>query len=60
MKSAFDIKFVFNKWTLGEDFLVQTLKVPAEKLADPSFELLAFLGFPRPRSRPRTSMSAGR
>ncbi|GGH16691.1 vitamin B12-dependent ribonucleotide reductase [Alsobacter metallidurans] len=45
LASAFDIKFVFNKWTLGEDFLVNTLKVPAEKLADPSFELLAFLGF---------------
>ncbi|TVR12234.1 MAG: adenosylcobalamin-dependent ribonucleoside-diphosphate reductase, partial [Salinarimonadaceae bacterium] len=45
MKSAFDIKFVFNKWTLGEDFLVQELKVPAEKLNDPSFELLAHLGF---------------
>ena len=43
--SAFDIKFVFNKWTLGEDFLTGTLKVPAEKLADPSFELLSFLGF---------------
>jgi ribonucleoside-diphosphate reductase alpha chain len=45
LKSAFDIKFVFNKWTLGEDFLTGVLKVPAEKLADPSFELLAFLGF---------------
>ncbi|MDJ1156696.1 vitamin B12-dependent ribonucleotide reductase [Chelatococcus sp. SYSU_G07232] len=45
LKSAFDIKFVFNRWTLGEDFLVETLKVPAEKLADPSFELLAHLGF---------------
>ena len=45
MKSAFDIKFVFNKWTLGEDFLTGTLGVPAEKLNDPSFELLAFLGF---------------
>lgn len=45
LKSAFDIKFVFNKWTLGEDFLTQTLKVPAEKLNDMSFELLPFLGF---------------
>jgi ribonucleoside-diphosphate reductase alpha chain len=45
MKSAFDIKFVFNKWTLGEDFLTEALKVPAEKLNDPNFELLAFLGF---------------
>ena len=47
LKSAFDIKFVFNKWTLGEDFLTQVLKVPAEKLADMSFELLPFLGFSR-------------
>ncbi len=45
LKSAFDIKFVFNRWTLGDDFLTSTLKVPAEKLADPTFELLPFLGF---------------
>jgi ribonucleoside-diphosphate reductase alpha chain len=45
LKSAFDIKFVFNKWSLGEDFLLGTLKVPAEKLNDPSFELLTHLGF---------------
>lgn len=45
LKSAFDIKFVFNKWTLGEDFLTGTLGVPAEKLNDMSFELLPFLGF---------------
>lgn len=45
LKSAFDIKFVFNKWTLGEDFLTGTLGVPAEKLSDMSFELLPYLGF---------------
>jgi ribonucleoside-diphosphate reductase alpha chain len=45
LKSAFDIKFVFNKWTLGEEFLTQDLNVPTAKLNDPSFELLPFLGF---------------
>ena len=45
LASAFDIKFVFNKWSLGADFLTGALKVPAEKLDDPSFELLPFLGF---------------
>ncbi|HKH96246.1 MAG TPA: vitamin B12-dependent ribonucleotide reductase, partial [Beijerinckiaceae bacterium] len=45
LPTAFDIKFVFNKWTLGEDFLTGALKVPAEKLNDPTFELLAHLGF---------------
>ena len=44
MKSAFDIKFVFNQWTLGVDFL-KSLGVTDEQLADPAFELLPFLGF---------------
>jgi ribonucleoside-diphosphate reductase alpha chain len=45
IKTAFDIKFVFNRFTLGEDFLKSSLKVPAEKLLDPTFDLLTFLGF---------------
>ncbi|MEJ0052139.1 MAG: vitamin B12-dependent ribonucleotide reductase [Methylovirgula sp.] len=45
LASAFDIKFVFNKWTLGADFLVNNLKVPEDKLDDPAFDLLTFLGF---------------
>ncbi len=60
LKSAFDIKFVFNRWTLGEDFLTQTLKVPADKLADPSFDLLSFLASAARTSRPPTSTCAGR
>jgi ribonucleoside-diphosphate reductase alpha chain len=45
LAAAFDIKFVFNKWTLGEEFLTTKLKVPADKLNDPQFEVLPFLGF---------------
>jgi ribonucleoside-diphosphate reductase alpha chain len=45
LPSAFDIRFVFNQWTLGEDFCKGTLGIPAEKLADPSFDLLRHLGF---------------
>jgi len=47
LASAFDIKFVFNKFTLGADFLTETLNVPAERLEDPSFDLLTHLGFSR-------------
>ena len=47
LASAFDIKFVFNKWTLGAEFLTGALKIPAEKLEDQSFDLLSFLGFSR-------------
>ena len=45
LKSAFDIKFAFNKWTLGEDFLTKTLKIAPEKLNEPGFDLLIALGF---------------
>ncbi|MGH6837217.1 MAG: vitamin B12-dependent ribonucleotide reductase [Methylocella sp.] len=47
LAGAFDIKFVFNKWTLGAEFLTGALKIPAEKLEDQNFDLLNFLGFTR-------------
>src|SRR5690606_35211090 len=43
--SAFDIRFAFNKWTLGESFCIETLGIPAERLDDYNFDLLAHLGF---------------
>ena len=45
LAGAFDIKFVFNKWTLGADFCVQTLGIDAASLDDFSFDMLAHLGF---------------
>ncbi|NIZ10318.1 vitamin B12-dependent ribonucleotide reductase [Pseudooceanicola sp. HF7] len=45
--SAFDIRFVFNQWTLGEEFCRETLGIPAEKINDPAFDLLRHLGFTR-------------
>ncbi|MFI0395225.1 vitamin B12-dependent ribonucleotide reductase [Paracoccus jiaweipingae] len=47
LASAFDIRFVFNQWTLGEAFCRETLGIPAQKLNDPSFDLLRHLGFTR-------------
>ncbi|RMF04346.1 MAG: vitamin B12-dependent ribonucleotide reductase, partial [Alphaproteobacteria bacterium] len=47
LKSAFDIKFVFNKWTLGEDFCTGVLGLEAEQLDAPDFDLLAAIGFSR-------------
>ncbi|WP_078601733.1 vitamin B12-dependent ribonucleotide reductase [Thioclava sp. DLFJ4-1] len=45
LPTAFDIRFVFNQWTLGEEFCTQTLGIPAEKLNDPTFDMLRHLGF---------------
>ncbi len=44
-KAAFDIKFVFNKWTLGEDFCKSVLGLTGEQMDDFSFDLLSAMGF---------------
>ena len=47
LPSAFDIRFVFNQWTLGADFCTGVLGIPADKMMDASFDLLGHLGFSR-------------
>ena len=47
LPSAFDIRFVMNQWTLGEEFCTGTLGIPVAKLSDPTFDLLRHLGFTR-------------
>ncbi|MBP5857357.1 vitamin B12-dependent ribonucleotide reductase [Marivibrio halodurans] len=43
--NAFDIKFAFNKWTLGESFCTDVLELDASLMDDMSFDMLATLGF---------------
>ncbi|MEO1495191.1 MAG: vitamin B12-dependent ribonucleotide reductase [Pseudomonadota bacterium] len=43
--SAFDIRFVFNQWTLGAEFCEQTLGLSPAKMAAPDFDLLKAIGF---------------
>jgi ribonucleoside-diphosphate reductase alpha chain len=45
LKQAFDIKFVFNKWTVGEDFAKSALGFTDEQLNDFQFDMLSALGF---------------
>ncbi|WP_395660213.1 vitamin B12-dependent ribonucleotide reductase [Aestuariivirga sp.] len=47
LASAFDIKFVFNKWTLGEEFCRTVLGVTDAQLNDFGFDMLSHLGFSR-------------
>ncbi|MEL7276968.1 MAG: vitamin B12-dependent ribonucleotide reductase [Pseudomonadota bacterium] len=47
LATAFDIRFVFNQWTLGAEFCTGVLGIPGEKLNDPNFDLLRHLGFSR-------------
>ncbi len=45
LAQAFEIQFVFNKYTLGEEFCRQKLGISEAQLADPAFNMLKTLGF---------------
>lgn len=45
LESAFDISFAFNKYSLGESFIKETLKISEDKLNTPDLNILKELGF---------------
>ena len=45
LPSAFDIKFVFNQFTLGVEFCKEKLGMSSEQMNDFTFNMLEFLGF---------------
>ncbi len=45
LEGAYDIRFVFNQWTLGEVFCKDVLGIPDAALNNPGFDLLAHLGY---------------
>ncbi len=42
---AFDIRYAFNKWSLGEAFCTRTLGLETAALDDPGFDMLSAIGF---------------
>ena len=47
LEAAFDIRFVFNKYTLGTKFCTEVLKLDTATLDAPDFDMLKTLGFSR-------------
>ncbi|MBD24514.1 MAG: ribonucleoside-diphosphate reductase, adenosylcobalamin-dependent [Candidatus Marinimicrobia bacterium] len=47
LEQSFDIKFVFNKFTLGEEFCVDRLGLKPEQFNNPAFNMLETLGYSR-------------
>jgi ribonucleoside-diphosphate reductase alpha chain len=45
LRSAQHIGYVFNKWTLGEDFCRHVLDIDGDDLEEGGFDMLAALGF---------------
>jgi hypothetical protein len=56
LASAFDIKFAFNKWTLGEDYCIERLGVARRaRLIIRLSSCWRRSASPRPRSTPPTA-----
>ena len=59
LAAAFDIRFVFNRWTLGEDFCTGSLGLDAAEMDNPAFDLLAAIGFSRSEINAANSYCCG-
>ncbi|MEZ4464877.1 MAG: LAGLIDADG family homing endonuclease [bacterium] len=47
LPSAFDLSMVFNRFTFGDEYLVDRVGIPAADLEKPDFDLLSALGLTR-------------
>ncbi|QDU20123.1 vitamin B12-dependent ribonucleotide reductase [Urbifossiella limnaea] len=47
LHGAFELPFVFNRWTLGDALFTDVLKIPEAVANAPGFDLLTHLGFTR-------------
>jgi len=45
LANAYDIRFAFNRWTLGESFCAEVLGLPAEAMDEAGFDMLETMGF---------------
>ena len=45
LESTFDITFVFNRWTLGDEFCKKVLNISDKKLNDQNLNILKEIGF---------------
>ena len=59
LASAFDVRFVFNKWTLGAETLEKALKILPERYDAAGFDLLAALGFSKAEIEAANSFACG-
>jgi ribonucleoside-diphosphate reductase alpha chain len=57
--SAFDIRFVFNRFTLGVDFIRDSLGITEAEMNAPGFDLLTALGFRKSEIEAANTFCAG-
>jgi ribonucleoside-diphosphate reductase alpha chain len=59
LTGAFDLTFVMNRWTLGDDLVVGRLGLDEDRLAEPGFDLLRHLGFTHAEIRAASDYACG-
>ena len=59
LPTAFDVKFAFNRFSLGEAFCRDVLGLKAEQLADPTVDLLEAIGFSRAQIETANAFACG-
>ena len=59
LPGAFDIRFVFNPWSLGEAFCTGALGLSVAEMAAPGFDMLAALGFSRKQVQAANDYACG-
>lgn len=59
LPNTFDISFIFNKFTVGEEFCIQKLGISQEKLDDSEFNMLEALSFTKEQIREANDFICG-
>src|SRR5438093_2076494 len=59
LPGAFELSFVLNRWTVGDDFCRTALRLKPEQLEAPGFDLLTALGFTREQVAEANSFVCG-
>jgi ribonucleoside-diphosphate reductase alpha chain len=59
LAGAFDIRFAFNKWTLGDEFCTRVLGFTEDQLTDVAFDMLAALGFSKQQAEAANTYCCG-
>ncbi len=60
LERAFELQFAFNRWVLGDDFLVEKLGISREIVEQPGFDVLSAIGFSKSEIREASDHICGR
>ncbi|MFO0748720.1 MAG: vitamin B12-dependent ribonucleotide reductase [Myxococcota bacterium] len=60
LERAFELQFAFNRWVVGDEFLINVLGYSKDTIEKPGFDLLTALGFDKAQIRAASDVICGR